>query len=249
MHVGKHSRRTILIAITAALILAGCNVGATPAPTLDVNAINTAIVGTTIAQLSVGFTQTAQAQPTSTPAPTDTPVNLPTFALPTLAGGASPTTSGALPTISFNATQVVNTPATGFTQIASSPIPAGGPTAALGDACNNAAYEGDVTIPDGTVLKPGVDFVKTWAVRNTGTCTWDEGYQFVFIGGDKALDPVNFSIKKSKDFVAGGEAVNISINLTAPLAPGKYSGTWRWRTDGGYYFGSPFSVYIEVKKK
>lgn len=246
MHDRKYSRHMILIAVTAALILAGCNVGATPAPTVDINAINTAIVGTTVAQLSLQFTQTAQAQPTSTPAPTETPVNLPTFALPT---SAAPTTAGALPTISFNATQAVNTPVAGFTQIGSSPVPAGGPTAALGDACNNAAYEGDVTIPDGTVMKPGQDFVKTWAVRNTGTCTWDEGYQFVFIGGDKALDPVNFSIKQSKDFVAGGKGVNISVNLTAPLAPGKYQGTWRWRTDNGYYFGSIFSVYIEVKKK
>ena len=246
MFVRKYPRQMIIFLTTAALILAGCNVGATPAPTLDVSAINTAIVGTTVAQLSIQFTQTAQAQPTSTPAPTDTPVNLPTFALPTLANGA-PTVAGALPTISFNTTPVVS-PVAGFTQIAS-PAPAGGATVALGDACNNAAYEGDVTVPDGTVFKPGVDFVKTWAVRNTGTCTWDEGYEFVFIGGDKAIDPVNFKFKNAKDFVAGGEGINLSINLTAPLAVGKYSGTWRMRTDNGYYFGSLFSVYIEVKKK
>src|SRR5512141_1794307 len=111
MFVRKYPRQMIIFLTTAALILAGCNVGATPAPTVDVNAINTAIVGTTVAQLSVQFTQTAQAQPTSTLAPTDTPVNLPTFALPTL--GVAPTTAGALPTISFNSTPVVNTPVTG----------------------------------------------------------------------------------------------------------------------------------------
>ena len=155
----RNPRHLILIATTAALILAGCNVGATPAPTLDVNAINTAIVGTTVAQLSIQFTQTAQAQPTSTPAPTDTPVTLPTFSL-TTAAAASPTTSGAIPTISFNSTPV-NTPVAGFTQLAS-PIPAGGATAVTGDACRNSAYVADVTIPDGTVMKPGQDFVKTW---------------------------------------------------------------------------------------
>jgi hypothetical protein len=154
---------------------------------------------------------------------------------------------GALPTISFNTTPLANTPVAGFTQLAS-PVPAGGATAALGDACNNAAFDGDVTIPDGTVLKPGQDFVKTWAVKNSGSCTWDEGYTFAFIGGDSAIDPVNFQIKQTKDFVASGEGVNISINLTAPLAEGKYTGTWRWRTDNGYYFGSLFSVVIEVKK-
>jgi len=240
MFVRKFPRQMLLTLIAAALLLAGCNVGAAPSPTLDVNAINTAIVGTTVAQLSVQFTQTALALPTSTPAPTDTQAVLPTFALPTQSG-ASPTT-GALPTLSFN-----TTPVAGFTQLAS-PAPAGGATAALGDACNNSAFEGDVTIPDGTVLKPGEDFEKTWAIRNTGTCTWDEGYAFVFIGGDNAIDPYDFKFKLTKDFVAGGEAVNLSIKLTAPLKSGTYSGTWRMRNDQGYYFGQIFSVYIEVKK-
>src|SRR5512141_2699521 len=163
MYVRKYPRQLIIFLTTAALILAGCNVGATPAPTLDVNAINTAIVGTTVAQLSLQFTQTAQAQPTPTPAPTETPVSLPTFALPTVAG--APTTSGAIPTISFNTTPVANTPIAGFTQLAS-PIPAGGATVALGDACNNSAFVADVTIPDGTVMKPGKDFVKTWSIKN-----------------------------------------------------------------------------------
>jgi len=239
MFVRKYPRQMIIILVTAALTLAGCNVGATPAPTLDVSAINTAIVGTTVAQLSIQFTQTAQAQPTSTPAPTDTPVSLPTFALPTAAG--------ALPTISFNTTPVVGTtPIAGFTQLAS-PAPAGA-TAVLGDACNNSVFEGDITIPDGTVMKPGKDFIKTWAIRNTGTCTWDDGYEFVFIGGDTALDPYNFKFSQQKDWVGPGEGLNISVNLTAPLAIGKYQGTWRMRNDQGYYFGQIFSVYIEVKK-
>ena len=241
MFVRKYTRQTLLTLIAAALFLAGCNVGAAPSPTLDVNAINTAIVGTTIAQLSVQFTQTALAAPTSTPAPTETQATPPTFALPTLSN--APTVAGALPTLSFN-----TTPVAGFTQLAS-PAPAGGATAALGDACNNSVFEGDVTIPDGTILKPGEDFIKTWAIRNTGTCTWDEGYTLVFIAGDEAIDPYDFKFKLSKDFVAGGEGINISIKLTAPLKPGKYTGTWRMRNDQGYYFGTPLSVYIEVKKK
>jgi next-to-BRCA1 protein 1 len=247
MFVRKHPRQMIIFLTTAALILAGCNVGATPAPTLDVNAINTAIVGTTVAQLSIQFTQTAQAQPTSTPAPTDTPVTLPTFALPTLEV-ASPTTSGALPTISFNTTPVVNTPVAGFTQLAS-PVPAGGATSALGDSCNNAVFVSDATVPDGTVFKPGQDFVKTWAIKNTGSCTWDEGYVFAWIAGDQALDPYNLKIKDKKDFIASSETGYMSVNLTAPLAAGKYTATWRMKTDNGYFFGSLFTVVIEVKKK
>ncbi len=35
----------------------------------------------------------------------------------------------------------------------------------------------DVTIPDGAPVTPGQEFVKTWKIKNTGICTWDEGYQ------------------------------------------------------------------------
>ena len=234
MFVRKFSWQKTSILLTIALILAGCNLGATQTPATDVNALNTSIVGTTVAGLSAQFTQTALAAPS----PTHTSAPPPTFALPT-AGGASPTV-GTPPTVSFN-----TTPLPGFTPLAS-PTRAGA-TASLGDSCNNNVFEGDVTIPDGTILRPGVDFIKTWAIRNTGSCLWDDGYVLVFIGGDTAIDPYNFVFKKTEDFVSSGEGVNISIRLTAPLAEGPYQGHWRMRDDRGYYFGTILSVYIEVK--
>ena len=97
-------------------------------------------------------------------------------------------------------------------------------------------------------MKPGEDFVKTWQIRNTGTCTWDEGYVLVFIGGDRAIDPVDYEFKRASDFVAAGESVQLSVPLTAPLTPGKYQGTWRMQSDSGYYFGTPLTVIIEVRR-
>jgi len=220
--------------------------GATPAPTVDVNAINTAAVETAMGQLSAQFTQTALAAPSATTQPTGTAVSLPTSGLPT-ANGAAPTTSGVLPTVSFNSTPGT-TPLAGFTPLAS-PV-AAGPTASLGDSCHNSSFEGDVTIPDGTVLEPGVNFQKTWAIRNTGTCAWDEGYALVYVAGSTPnLDPYNFEFKKSSDFVAGGAGVNLTLNLTTPCQPGKYEGHWRMRSDSGYYFGTIVSVYVEVTDK
>jgi len=238
-------RLTLLAMLTAALILSSCNIGAQATPTVDINAINTAIVGTTIAQFSAQFTQTALAVPTNTPAPTNPPQELPTFALPTL--NTSGTT--ALPTVSFITTPgSIITPLPAFTQLASPAAPAA--TQALGDSCNNSAFEADVTIPDGTVLKGGEDFQKIWRIRNTGTCTWDEGYALVYIGGSNPdLDPYTFEFKKSSDFVPGGTVKDIGVNLTAPCTPGKYEGHWRMRSDSGYYFGTIVSVYIEVKEK
>jgi hypothetical protein len=234
MFFQKKIGQKLFFLLVIGLILAGCNVGATPAPTIDVNAVNTSIVGTTVAQLAAQFTQTALANPSPTSAPTDTAAPLPT------AGDTSPTAEG-IPTISFNAT-----PLPGFTALAS-PVPAGA-TASLGDECSNNVFEGDVTIPDGTILKPGEDFTKIWAIRNTGTCAWDEGFVLVFIGGDTAIDPYDYVFKKTGDTVSSGEGVNIGIKLTAPLAEGDYQGHWRMRNDKGYYFGTILSVYFTVKK-
>jgi hypothetical protein len=137
----------------------------------------------------------------------------------------------------------------GVTQLASPVVaPPVAATAALGDACNNSIYIADLTIPDGTVLRPGEDFRKVWQFRNTGSCTWDEGYALVFIGGDTAMDPVNYEITDSRDFIGPGEDAEFDIPLTAPLTEGTYQGTWRMRNDQGAYFGTLLTVVFEVKK-
>ncbi|HAV78203.1 MAG TPA: hypothetical protein DCX53_12715 [Anaerolineae bacterium] len=232
----KFPRQILITMLTAALILTACNVGAAPAPTIDANAINTAIVGTTIAQFSQQFTQTALAvQPTNTPTPTETPISLPT------------TDPNALPTFSLASPTPGGLP--GFTQIAP-PTSAVG-TAALGDSCFNSVFEEDITIPDGSIVKGGESLKKAWKIRNTGTCTWDEGFRLVHIGGNIPND--NFASQyfefQSKDSVAGGEAINLTVGFNAPCAAGKYEAHWRMQNDGGYYFGTILSVYIEVKGK
>ena len=251
MLVRKSLRKVEFTLIVTALLLASCNVGATPAPTVDVNAINTAAVETALGQLSAQFTQTALAAPTSTTLTTNTAIALATFPATStgISGSPAPTTSGALPTVSFNSTTVTNTtPLPGFTP-PPSPV-AAGPTQSLGDACNNSAFEGDITIPDGTVLKPGTDFQKVWAIRNTGTCKWDEGYTLVYVGGSTPdLAPYDYEFRRSGDFVNGGEGINIGLNLTTPCRPGIYEGTWRMRSDQGIYFGTYLYVKVEVKER
>jgi len=245
MFVRKFPRHVLITTMIAALMLAACNVGAAPSPTLDVNAINTAIVGTTVAQFSVQFTQTALAAPTNTPVPTNTAQELPTFALPTA------DTSGALPTVSFETTPLSGvTPLAGFTQIAA---PTAAVTQALGDSCFNSVFEEDVTIPDGTEVKGGETLKKSWKIRNTGTCPWDEGFRLVHIGGDIPND--NFASQyfefQSKDTTASGEAIILTVGFNAPCKAGEYQAHWRMQTDAGgnNYFGTILSVYITVKGK
>ena len=236
----KFPRHTLITLLTAALILTACNVGAAPSPTLDVNAINTAIVGTTIAQFSEQFTQTALAVP-PTVAPSDTPIPLPTLDIPTTDASALPTFSLESPTAAAGAS-----PLPGFTQLPS-PVPAA--TQSLGDECNNSVFEADVTIPDGSTVPGGDTLQKVWKIRNTGSCTWDEGYELVYIGGTLGNDGVQNFEFQSKDSVASGEAIDIGVWFNAPCAQGQQEGHWRMRNDQGYYFGTIVSLYIVVDGK
>lgn len=232
--VRKFTWQSLFTITIAALLLSACTLGATPAPTIDVNAINTAAVGTAVAQFNAQLTQTAlsippTAIPTNTLIVAETP--LPTF--------AAPGTQAALPTVSFN------TPVTGFTQLATAVVI--NPTPVSGDACDNNVFIADITVPDGTVMKPGQDFQKVWRVKNTGTCTWDDGYSFVAVAGDN-LDGQTYKIKEKNDFVKPGDTVDLGINMTAHLKPGEYQGCWKMKNDRGFYFGSFLCVIIKVVK-
>ncbi|MFN3762285.1 MAG: sigma-70 family RNA polymerase sigma factor, partial [Anaerolineae bacterium] len=59
------------------------------------------------------------------------------------------------------------------------PTPPPTPTPSIPDA----RWGADVTGPDNTALAPGTPFVKTWRVRNAGTCAWEPGTRLVFISG------------------------------------------------------------------
>ncbi len=104
----------------------------------------------------------------------------------------------------------------------------------------NAAFVADLTIPDGTVLNPKAAFVKTWRVKNSGTCDWTAGTQLVFADGDQMSGPVAVAVPATG---AGGTA-DISVNLITPAAPGNYSGRWRLRSPDGTVFGGLTVVIV-----
>ena len=225
------SKKLAWLAVTTlmAAALSACTIGAAPQPTVDVNAIYTSAAETLVAGFSAQMTQTAQAVP-PTAIPTNTPLAtftlLPTFPPPaglTQLPGVTPAGSG-----------------TPF--VIASPF-----ATQSGPLCNDSAFIADVTVPDGTVMKPGNDFEKVWRIKNTGTCKWDDGYVLAFISGDK-MDGYDFPLKRSGDFVAPGETHDFAIDMTAHLAEGTYAGCWKMRDDHGFYFGTPLCYQIVVKK-
>jgi hypothetical protein len=86
----------------------------------------------------------------------------------------------------------------------------------------------DVTIPDGTAIAPGAQFVKTWKVKNNGTCAFSGTLSFVGKGNQMGgASPV--TLPK----IDPGQQIDISVNLTAPAQAGDYQGTWQPRTSDG----------------
>jgi hypothetical protein len=99
--------------------------------------------------------------------------------------------------------------------------------------CNVARFVEDVTIPDDTKLHPSQKFAKIWRIYNSGICTWDSKYTFVFVTGDR-MGGNETSLPHQ---VKPGEEVDITVNLVAPKRPGKYKGEWMLQV-GSYTFGS-----------
>ncbi len=112
---------------------------------------------------------------------------------------------------------------------------------------DNAAFVTDVTVPDGTAFTPGTAFNKTWRLRNTGTCTWNTGYQLVFVGGSQlsALSAVNIPHAVSPD-----DTVDITVPMVAPQANGRYRSGWRMQNpDCCNLFGPIVYALIEVRSE
>jgi hypothetical protein len=224
-----HKRLLGTVAATAlAAILAGCNLGKSPAPTVDANALYTAAAATLISQLNDQQTQTAQvASPTALA--TFTP--LPTFPL-----GPGLTPFGTAFTLG------TGTPGLGITPLATL---AGSVTNCYPVGADNACFNGE-TIKDGTKMSPLHSFKKCWDFLNGGTTTWDENYMFAFKSGER-MDGVDIKIVLEKDFTKPGHTQNFCVPMNAPKSTGEHKGLWQMRNDAGVWFGSLVSVDIIVQ--
>jgi hypothetical protein len=103
-----------------------------------------------------------------------------------------------------------------------------------------ATYIADVTIPDGTVMQPNAPFVKTWRVRNDGTCAWDSGYRLIFSSGNQMGGPSSVAIPTAQ----AGQTIDVSVNLVSPSTPGDYIGVWAFQASNGATFGG---LTVEIK--
>jgi hypothetical protein len=208
---------TLSVMLVATLITAGCGAANTPQdtePTPDVAVIRTSAASTVISQ----FTLTAAA---FTPTPSE-PTETSAPSTPSTAEGTS--TATVQPTQPL--AQVTN---------------AQGTTVAL---CDSMQFVADVNIPDNTNMAPGQDFLKTWRVKNTGSCPWGEGYELVY--ADYAND-MDGQPQPLTEVVQPGQEVEISVQFTAPSEIGEYLSAWQMQNPAGVTFEDIIFVKIIVQ--
>ena len=223
------TRCSLAILLLIGILLASCGGQTAGGPTPDLNLTVAAGAETMVA--AVFQTQTAIA-PTASDTPLPTLTSLPTTTALTLPSPIATATQGILFFSSPTPT------GTFYTQTPSS--------SSLAVGCNNAALIRDVTIPSGTVIRPGESFIKTWQISNAGTCDWLYGYSLVHASGERMGGNGYRLSSRINVPVPPGEWRQISIELNAPNNTGTYTGTWRIANGEGQMFGASLGVSIVV---
>ena len=132
---------------------------------------------------------------------------------------------------------------------------AGGATLDPNTPCNRAAFVKDITIPDGSILPANTAFIKTWELKNTGSCPWNNTYTLVFGGSGSAMGGPAATPLAASGEVKPGESAKVSVQMRAPGEKGKYEGRWLMRAPDGKTFGvgangtGTFTVQIEVGER
>jgi uncharacterized protein YkwD len=164
-------------------------------------------------------------------------------AAPTAAATSLPSPS-ASPSVEPTATQAASEPTATPTEAeadSSAPAATEPPAATAAatsqptaSACEDkAAFYDDVTVPDDTPFKQSVEFVKTWRIRNEGSCTW-ENYSLVSAGGSIFDAPLTNPIP---GVIHPGDLVDISLNMHSPNQGGLYTSLWEFENASGKRFG------------
>lgn len=91
-------------------------------------------------------------------------------------------------------------------------------------------------------VKPGQKFSVVWRVKNTGTCTWDAGYETVYVSGNR----MGGQPTPVQGQVAPGQEYDIAVNLVAPQKGGNYQSIWEMENGRGDGVGERLKVSVVV---
>ena|ERR1043165_256348 len=213
-------QKVFVTAILIAILITACGAPSTQSQesTPDVAAIRTSAASTVVSQ----FTLTAAA---FTPTPSSS-------------SATEPPTEAPATEVATQAPAVTNT---ATTQPVAQVTNAQGTTVAL---CDSLTFVADVNVPDGTNMSPGQDFVKTWRVKNTGSCTWGADYKLIYAG---YADKMSGQWQPLTQVVQPGQEVELSVSFKAPDKVGEYVSAWQMSNPKGITFQQAIYVKIVVQ--
>src|SRR5258706_2724811 len=107
---------------------------------------------------------------------------------------------------------------------------------------DQAAFVADLTVPDNTKFNAHANYIKTWRVKNTGTCSWSSDYSLVFSSGYQMDAPDSSSLV----YTAPGKIIDISLDLTAPDKKGTAHSFFELHNPVGKRFPIDTGVYLYV---
>ena len=114
--------------------------------------------------------------------------------------------------------------------------------------CNSAQFIRDVTVMDDTAFAPDTTFVKTWRIKNTGSCSWSQDYNLEFVAGNVMGAKQSIPLPSK---VGPGQTLDISVSMKSPTNKGNYRGDWMLSSPNGVRFGMGSSgtgtLYVSIK--
>jgi polar amino acid transport system substrate-binding protein len=133
----------------------------------------------------------------------------------------------------------------------SQPTPTPAPPVATPGCVDGMQWVAHLTYDDNDMknppqMQPGQPFVKSWRVRNSGSCTWDTSYALVYITGNNPAARMGGKPAAVDRLVRPGETYDFNVDLVAPLIPGVYQAFWTMRNGEGELFGDKLPVGIEI---
>ncbi|MFG1696134.1 NBR1-Ig-like domain-containing protein [Nonomuraea sp. NPDC049309] len=93
---------------------------------------------------------------------------------------------------------------------------------------DDSVFEQDVTYPDGSVVRAGQRFDKTWRIRNAGEVHWHDRY-LTRMNDTPCKAPKRVGIGP----VRPGESVDITVRVRAAKSPGRCKIYWKMTDEDG----------------
>lgn len=107
---------------------------------------------------------------------------------------------------------------------------------------DDSVFERDVTYPDGSIVKGGTSFDKTWRIRNAGNVPW-QGRYLTRMNDTPCKAPKRVGIGP----VLPGESVDITVRVRAAESPGRCKIFWKMTDeDGSPLLASKKPIFLDI---